>query len=52
MDKKIAFEIKLNGTVAEVKKVKELADKIGLKEVMIISKKFVGIDGTAYAVFF
>lgn len=52
LNKSFAFEIKLTGTVADVKKVKELAAKIGLKEAMVISKKFVGISGIAYAVFF
>ncbi|MBI4426972.1 MAG: ATP-binding protein [Candidatus Magasanikbacteria bacterium] len=52
LNKKTAFEIKLTGTAADVKKVKDLADKINLKEAAIISKKFVGADGVAYAVFF
>ncbi len=52
LDKKSAFEIKLTGTIADVKKVKELANKIGLEEAAIISKKFVNIEGASYAVFF
>ena len=52
LNKKSAFEIKLTGTAADVKKVKELAHKIDLKEAVVISKKFVNIGGVAYSVFF
>lgn len=52
VNKKSAFEIKLTGTAADVKKVNGLAGKLGIKSATVISKKFVDIGGVAYAVFF
>ncbi len=52
VNKKFAFEIKLTGTAADVKRVKELAGKIGIKSAKVISKKFVKVDSVAYPVFF
>ncbi|MBI4992799.1 MAG: ATP-binding protein [Candidatus Magasanikbacteria bacterium] len=52
VNKKFAFEIKLTGTAADVKRVRSLADKLGIKSSAVISKKFVDIDGAAYSAFF
>lgn len=52
LNKKSVFEIKLTGTAADVKRVKDLAGKIGFKSAQVISKKFVNIAGAVYPVFF
>jgi hypothetical protein len=40
LDKKIAFEVKLNGIDRDYEKVKKLGEALGLENAYIISKKF------------
>lgn len=40
VDKKIALEVKLSGTMNDYKKLKKISDKIGIKKSAIISKKY------------
>lgn len=51
LNKKIAFEIKLNGTPADLKKMKKISSKIGIKENYIISKKYNDFESMVFPMF-
>ncbi len=51
VDKKTAFEIKLTGTLADVKRVRKLARKLNLKQASVLSKNFKDIPGVSYPMF-
>jgi predicted AAA+ superfamily ATPase len=48
LNHKDAYEVKINPTVSDFRKMKELSDKIGLKSCRMVSRKFSEIKGVTY----
>jgi predicted AAA+ superfamily ATPase len=51
VDKELAFEVKLNATKKDLKKLSHLSNITGLKEYWLVSKKYVGLEKTVFPMF-
>jgi predicted AAA+ superfamily ATPase len=51
LNKEIAFEVKLNGSVHDLKRLSKLSSGLNLTDYSIISKSFCGIDKVVYPMF-
>lgn len=48
LNQKDAYEVKINPSESDIRRVKELSDKIGLKSCRIVSRKFSELEGVTY----
>jgi predicted AAA+ superfamily ATPase len=51
LNKKIAFEIKSKGIIADLNKLKKISEKIGIPDSYVISKEYVDFDGVVFPMF-
>ncbi|MEI7621395.1 MAG: ATP-binding protein [Candidatus Moraniibacteriota bacterium] len=51
LDKKIAFEIKSKGILADLSKLKKIAEKIDINENYLVSKEFVDFENVVFPMF-
>lgn len=52
LNKNIALEVKLSGVERDLKKTRQLSDKLGLSETYVVSKTFKETDGFVSSIFF
>lgn len=51
LNKKIAFEIKSKGILADLNKLKKIAEKIGVEDAYVISREYVELENVVFPMF-